>query len=130
MAGASAPAWCAASYIRIATEVRGNDGPAPLPGMASRRHRSLEPRYAQEKRHVHLCLPKAGRGEMDAFLARAGVSSGRDPVRDRCRGRDRIAAAEMPAGKAPMGSGAVSKTVLPRVPLRHGEGSKDHLTSF
>ena len=29
-----------------------------------------------------------------------------------------------------MGSGAVSKKVLPRVPLRHGEGSKDHLTSF
>jgi hypothetical protein len=29
-----------------------------------------------------------------------------------------------------MGSGAVSKKVLPRVPLRHGEGGKDHLTSF
>ncbi|HUD36286.1 MAG TPA: amino acid permease, partial [Streptosporangiaceae bacterium] len=29
-----------------------------------------------------------------------------------------------------MGSGAVSKKVLPRVPLRPGEGSKDHLTSF
>jgi amino acid transporter len=29
-----------------------------------------------------------------------------------------------------MGSGAVSKKVLPRVPLRHGEGNKDHLTSF
>src|SRR5580704_9280582 len=30
----------------------------------------------------------------------------------------------------PMGSGAVPKKVLPRVPLRPGEGSKDHLTSF
>src|SRR5580658_5911374 len=29
-----------------------------------------------------------------------------------------------------MGSRAVSKKVLPRVPLRPGEGSKDHLTSF
>jgi amino acid transporter len=29
-----------------------------------------------------------------------------------------------------MGSGAVSKKVLPRVPLRHGEGGKDHLTSL
>jgi amino acid transporter len=29
-----------------------------------------------------------------------------------------------------MGSGAVSKIVLPRVPLRHGEGGKDHLTSL
>src|SRR5580698_7035640 len=29
-----------------------------------------------------------------------------------------------------MGSGAVSKKALPRVPLRHGEGGKDHLTSF
>ena len=29
-----------------------------------------------------------------------------------------------------MGSGAVSKKVVPRVPLRHGEGGKDHLTSF
>jgi hypothetical protein len=29
-----------------------------------------------------------------------------------------------------MGSGAVSKKVLPRVPMRHGEGGKDHLTSF
>src|SRR5579859_6501533 len=29
-----------------------------------------------------------------------------------------------------MGFGTVSKKVLPRVPLRHGEGSKDHLTSF
>src|ERR1700693_3350057 len=29
-----------------------------------------------------------------------------------------------------MGSGAVSKKTLPRVPLRHGEGGKDHLTSF
>src|SRR5580704_9243836 len=29
-----------------------------------------------------------------------------------------------------MGSGAVSKQALPRVPRRHGEGGKDHLTSF
>src|SRR5580658_11258676 len=29
-----------------------------------------------------------------------------------------------------MGSGATSKKVLPRVPLRPGEGTKDHLTSF
>src|SRR6202161_4991792 len=29
-----------------------------------------------------------------------------------------------------MGSGAVSKKVRPRVPLRHGEGGKDHLTSL
>src|ERR1700729_2976460 len=29
-----------------------------------------------------------------------------------------------------MGSGAVSKKALPRVPLRHGEGGKDHLTSL
>src|SRR5579863_2516923 len=36
----------------------------------------------------------------------------------------------MCAGKAPMGSGAVSKKAAPRVPLRHGEGRKDHLTSF
>src|ERR1039458_4617950 len=35
----------------------------------------------------------------------------------------------MPAGKAPMGSGTASKKVRPRVPLRHGEGGKDHLTS-
>jgi len=34
------------------------------------------------------------------------------------------------AGQAPTGSGALSKKVLPRVPLRHGEGNKDHLTSF
>jgi amino acid transporter len=31
---------------------------------------------------------------------------------------------------ADMGSGAASKKVLPRVPLRPGEGSKEHLTSF
>ena len=29
-----------------------------------------------------------------------------------------------------MGFGTVSKKAAPRVPLRHGEGSKDHLTSF
>jgi amino acid transporter len=29
-----------------------------------------------------------------------------------------------------MGSGAVSGKAVPRVPLRHGEGNKDHLTSF
>ena len=29
-----------------------------------------------------------------------------------------------------MGSGTVSRKVVPRVPLRHGEGDKDHLTSF
>jgi len=29
-----------------------------------------------------------------------------------------------------MGSGTVSKKVVARVPLRHGEGNKDHLTSF
>jgi amino acid transporter len=29
-----------------------------------------------------------------------------------------------------MGFGTVSKKVVPRVPLRHGEGNKDHLTSF
>jgi hypothetical protein len=29
-----------------------------------------------------------------------------------------------------MGSGAVSKQALPRVPRRHGEGGKDHLTSL
>ena len=28
-----------------------------------------------------------------------------------------------------MGSGTASKKVRPRVPLRHGEGGKDHLTS-
>jgi hypothetical protein len=29
-----------------------------------------------------------------------------------------------------MGFGTVSKKAAPRVPLRHGEGNKDHLTSF
>jgi amino acid transporter len=29
-----------------------------------------------------------------------------------------------------MGFGTVSKKAVPRVPLRHGEGNKDHLTSF
>src|SRR6266853_1919453 len=29
-----------------------------------------------------------------------------------------------------MGFGTASKKVVPRVPLRHGEGNKDHLTSF
>jgi hypothetical protein len=29
-----------------------------------------------------------------------------------------------------MGFGTVSKNAAPRVPLRHGEGNKDHLTSF
>jgi hypothetical protein len=29
-----------------------------------------------------------------------------------------------------MDSGTVSKKIAPRVPLRHGEGNKDHLTSF
>src|SRR5579864_469078 len=68
---------------------------------------------------------------MDAFFARSGLPSGRDPVKGTvANGQDWTAAAGMPAGKAPMGSGAVSKKVLPRVPLRHGEGGKDHLSSF
>lgn len=29
-----------------------------------------------------------------------------------------------------MGLGTEPGKVMPRVPLRHGEGSKDHLTSF
>jgi hypothetical protein len=33
-------------------------------------------------------------------------------------------------GKPSMGFGTAPKTVAPRVPLRHGEGDKDHLTSF
>lgn len=33
-------------------------------------------------------------------------------------------------GKPSMGFGTAPKKVAPRVPLRHGEGDKDHLTSF
>src|SRR5579859_3104558 len=41
-----------------------------------------------------------------------------------------MAAARPSAGKAPMGFGTASKKVAPRVPLRPGEGNKDHLTAF
>src|ERR1035438_2421428 len=65
---------------------------------------------------------------MDAFLSRAGQA-----VRPGAPGRGpwpRLGLESgrgMPAGKAPMGSGTASKKVRPRVPLRPGEGGKDHV---